>query len=66
MKTIKDKYLLMAADIAGFELKEAIKKHLEAKGWKITDIGVRSADEEHPVCPSTTTRLVPRCSTASV
>ena len=48
MKTIKDKYLLMAADIAGFELKEAIKKHLEAKGWKITDIGVRSADEEHP------------------
>ena len=45
MKTIKDKELLVAADIAGFELKEAIVKHLEAKGWKITDIGVRSADD---------------------
>ena len=33
MKTIKDKELLVAADIAGFELKEAIVKHLEAKGW---------------------------------
>ena len=48
MKTIKDKELLVAADIAGFELKEAIVKHLEAKGWKITDIGVRSADDPHP------------------
>ncbi len=48
MKTIKDKELLVAADIAGFELKEAIVKHLEGKGWKITDIGVRSADDPHP------------------
>ena len=40
MKTIKDKYLLMGADWAGFPLKEAVKAHLEKKGWKITDVGV--------------------------
>ncbi len=48
MKTIKDKQILVAADIAGFFLKEAIVEHLKSKGWTVTDIGVRSADEEHP------------------
>ncbi len=48
MKTIKDKEILMAADFAGFPLKEAVKEHLEKKGWKVTDIGVQSADEENP------------------
>ena len=40
MKTIKDKYLLVGADFAGYPLKEAVCKHLRTKGWKITDVGV--------------------------
>ena len=40
MKTVKDKYLLVGADFAGFPLKEAVCAHLRAKGWKITDVGV--------------------------
>ena len=40
MKTIKDRQLLMGADWAGFPLKEAVKAHLEKKGWTITDVGV--------------------------
>ena len=48
MKTIKDKQLLMGADIAGYYLKEAIKEHLEGKGWTITDIGVKTVDEKNP------------------
>ena len=42
MKTIKEKYLLVGADFAGFPLKEAVCEHLRAKGWKITDVGVRA------------------------
>lgn len=42
MKTIKDKYLLVGADFTGYPLKEAVVAHLKAKGWKITDVGVRS------------------------
>ena len=41
MKKIKDKELLVAADFAGFPLKEVVVEYLEKKGWKITDIGVR-------------------------
>jgi len=48
MKTIKDKQLLVAADFAGVPLKNAIVEHLQAKGWTITDIGVKSPDEENP------------------
>ena len=48
MKMIKDKQILVGADFAGFPLKEVIVKHLESKGWEVTDIGVRSADEENP------------------
>ena len=40
IKTVKDKYLVVGADFAGFPLKEAVVAHLEAKGWKITDLGV--------------------------
>ena len=32
MKTIKDKQLLMAADFAGYPLKEEIKKYLKETG----------------------------------
>ncbi len=40
MKTIKNKQLLVAADFAGFPLKEAVVAHLKEKGWEITDVGV--------------------------
>jgi len=42
MKTVKDKYLVVGADFAGYPLKEAVVAHLKAKGWKITDVGVRA------------------------
>ena len=41
MKTVKDKYLVVGADFAGFPLKEVVVEHLTKKGWKITDLGVR-------------------------
>lgn len=46
MKTVKDKQILVGADFAGFPLKEVVVEHLKKKGWTVTDIGVRSADEE--------------------
>ncbi|MCI8853442.1 MAG: RpiB/LacA/LacB family sugar-phosphate isomerase [Lachnospiraceae bacterium] len=46
MKTVKDKQILVGADFAGFPLKEAVVEHLKKKGWTVTDIGVRSADDE--------------------
>lgn len=46
MKTVKDKCLLMGADWAGFPLKEAVKQHLEKKGWKITDVGVTTMGDQ--------------------
>jgi len=48
MKTVKDKQILVGADFAGLPLKEAVVKHLKSKGWTITDIGVKSADEAKP------------------
>ena len=48
MKTVKEKQILVGADFAGFPLKEAVVEHLRKKGWTITDIGVKSADEENP------------------
>ncbi|PWJ48956.1 RpiB/LacA/LacB family sugar-phosphate isomerase [Faecalicatena contorta] len=48
MKMIKDKEILVGADFAGFPLKEAVVGHLRQKGWKVTDIGVKAADEEAP------------------
>ena len=53
MKTVKDKYLLVAADFAGYPLKEAVVAHLKANGWKITDVGVQ-ADSD----PDTDTDLM--------
>lgn len=41
MKTIKDKYLVVGADFAGFPLKEVVVEHLQKKGWKILDLGVK-------------------------
>ena len=48
MKRVKDKQVLVAADFAGFPLKEAVSEYLIKNGWEVTDIGVRSADEENP------------------
>ncbi len=48
MKTIKDKQILVAADFAGFPLKKVVVEHLKKKGWTVTDIGVKSEDEENP------------------
>jgi len=48
MKLVKDKEILVAADAGGFPLKEVVIKHLKAKDWTVTDIGVRSETEEHP------------------
>ena len=42
MKKVADKQILMAADFAGYPLKEAIKEYLEKKGWTVTDIGVKA------------------------
>ena len=42
MKTVKDKYLVVGADFAGYPLKEAVCEHLRSKGWKITDLGVKA------------------------
>lgn len=39
MKTIKDKYLVVGADFAGYPLKEAVCEHLRKLGWKIEDLG---------------------------
>ncbi len=41
MKTVKDKYLVVGADFAGYPLKEVVVEHLEKKGWKILDLGVK-------------------------
>ena len=46
MKTIKDKYIVVGSDGAGYPLKEAVCAHLRAKGWKITDLGVTDPDVE--------------------
>ena len=40
MKRVKDKYLVVGADFAGFPLKEVVVEHLTKKGWKILDLGV--------------------------
>jgi len=48
MKNYKDKYLVVGADFAGFPLKEVVVSYLKGKGWKITDIGVKSENEENP------------------
>ena len=48
MKMVKDKQVLVGADFAGFPLKEVVVEHLRKKGWTVTDIGVKSADEKEP------------------
>ena len=45
MKMVKDKKLVVGADFAGYPLKEAVVAHLKAKGWEITDLGVKEGDD---------------------
>ena len=33
MKTVKDKQVLVAADFAGVEIKDAVVEHLKKNGW---------------------------------
>ncbi|HBU12625.1 MAG TPA: RpiB/LacA/LacB family sugar-phosphate isomerase [Clostridiales bacterium] len=48
MKTIKDKQILVGADFAGAPLKNAVVKHLKHHGWTVTDIGVKTSEDENP------------------
>ena len=41
MKTIRSRHVIVGADFAGFPLKEAVKAHLEERGWTVTDITPR-------------------------
>jgi len=45
MKTVKNKQILVGADFAGYPLKEAVVAHLKEKGWEVTDVGVRSPED---------------------
>ena len=47
MKTVKEKYIVVGADFAGYPLKEVVCAHLREKGWKITDVGVTDPNEEN-------------------
>jgi len=44
MKSVKNKQILVAADVAGYKLKDAVVEHLEKKGWEVTDIGVKDKE----------------------
>ena len=46
MKTIKNKQVLVAADFAGVEIKDAVVEHLKKNGWTVTDIGAQATDKE--------------------
>lgn len=46
MKTVKEKYLVVGADFAGYPLKEVVVAHLKKKGWKITDLGGTDPNNE--------------------
>lgn len=38
MKTTADRHVVVGADFAGFKLKEAVKRHLEQRGWTVADV----------------------------
>ncbi len=42
-----EKKIIVGADIAGFVIKESVKKYLENKGWTVVDVG--TLDENEPV-----------------
>ncbi len=44
---MKTNRVIMDADVAGFDLKEAVKEHLIKKGYEITDVGM--IEKEHTI-----------------
>ncbi|GAA1317144.1 RpiB/LacA/LacB family sugar-phosphate isomerase [Leucobacter albus] len=38
MRLTSDRHVVVGADFAGFPLKEAVKEHLEARGWTVRDL----------------------------
>jgi len=40
--------IILGADYSGFNLKEAIKKHLQGKGIKVADVGVSDPANDTP------------------
>ncbi|MCQ3908257.1 MAG: RpiB/LacA/LacB family sugar-phosphate isomerase [Mycoplasmoidaceae bacterium] len=42
-----NKTVVVGSDHAGFALKQAVKEHLESKGYKIIDVGTYSLDSTH-------------------
>jgi len=38
MKATAEKTVVVGADFAGFHLKNAVKQHLEERGWTVTDV----------------------------
>ncbi|MCR2792293.1 RpiB/LacA/LacB family sugar-phosphate isomerase [Microbacterium sp. zg.Y625] len=38
MKLTKDRHVVVGADFAGFPLKEAVKAHLQERGWTVEDL----------------------------
>lgn len=38
MKTAAERQVVVGADFAGFPLKEAVKKHLQERGWTVKDL----------------------------
>ena len=43
-----EKRLVIGSDGSGFELKEAVKKHLVEDGYEVVDLGTQSAQEPRP------------------
>ena len=53
------KKIVIGSDHAGFEMKEEIKKHLEERGFEVTDVGTDSAASCHyPVFANRLCRLI--------
>ncbi len=48
MKMVKDKQVLVGSDLTACPLKDEVVRHLRAKGWEVTDVGVQSPDEKDP------------------
>lgn len=45
---MKTKRVIMGADVAGFDLKEAVKAHLTQKGYEIVDVGMLEKETTVP------------------
>lgn len=44
MRTTREKCVVLGADFAGFRLKEHVKRHLEERGWTVTDLTPSDVD----------------------